>query len=111
MTTNTTTTRDQIASCGSSSRQDIPQGPVPAPSPPKGGVPRPAPQPPQSAGGTAKLVIELELRGHSDDAFRVVDNVLDSGAVQDAINGAAGDLGIPVSVISAVAVLVERRRT
>ena len=40
---------DQIASSGSSSRQDGPQGPVPAPCP-QGGIPRPAPQPPQVAG-------------------------------------------------------------
>lgn len=38
-----------IASSGSSSRQDEPQGPVPAPCP-QGGIPRPAPQPPHVAG-------------------------------------------------------------
>ena len=45
-TTTSSPIPDQIASSGSSSRQDGPQGPVPAPCP-QGGIPRPAPQPPQ----------------------------------------------------------------
>ena len=53
-TTSNTPIPDQCASSGSTSRQDGPQGPVPAPCP-QGGIPRPAPQPPQLAGESPEV--------------------------------------------------------
>jgi len=57
----------------------------------------------------SRVVIELELEGTEDDAFRVIDNLLDAGVVQDAINEAAGDLGLALVVMSAVSVLVPKK--
>ena len=64
-TTTSSPSPDQIASSGSSSRQNGPQGPVPAPCP-QGGIPRPAPQPPQ-------LVVE------STEASRTLSATYDPG--------------------------------
>ena len=58
----------------------------------------------------SRVVIELELEGTEDDAFRVIDNLLDEGVVQDAINEAAADLGLALVVKSAVSVLVGKKR-
>ena len=57
-----------------------------------------------------RVAIELELEGSEDDAFRVIDNLLDAGVVQDAINDAAEDLDLRVQVKSAVTVLMGERR-
>jgi hypothetical protein len=55
------------------------------------------------------VVIELELEGSEEDAFRVIDNLLDGGVVQSAINEAAADLGLALVVKSAVTVLVAKK--
>lgn len=57
----------------------------------------------------SRVVIELELNGSEEDAFRVVENLLDAGVVQDAVNVAATDLGHDLVVTSAVTVLVGRK--
>lgn len=57
----------------------------------------------------SRVVIELELEGAEDDAFRVIDNLLDAGVVQDAINETATDLGLALVVRSAVSVLVGKK--
>jgi hypothetical protein len=56
-----------------------------------------------------RVVIELELKGSEEDAFRVVENLLDAGVVQDAVNEAATDLGLDLVVTSAVTVLVGKK--
>jgi hypothetical protein len=58
---------------------------------------------------SCRVVIELKLKGTEEDAFRVIDNLLDEGVVQDAINEAATDLGLAVVVESAVSVLVAKK--
>jgi hypothetical protein len=57
----------------------------------------------------SRVVIELDLEGTEDDAFRVIDNLLDAGVVQDAINEAAGDLSLALVVRSGVSVLVGKK--
>lgn len=58
---------------------------------------------------SCRVVIELRLQGTEDDAFRVIDNLLDAGVIQDAINEAATDLGLALVVKSAVSVLVAKK--
>ena len=58
---------------------------------------------------SCRVVIELKLQGTEDDAFRVIDNLLDAGVIQDAINDAATDLGLALVVQSAVSVLVAKK--
>jgi len=58
---------------------------------------------------SCRVVIELKLQGTEDDAFRVIDNLLDAGVIQDAINEAATDLGLALVEQSAVSVLVAKK--
>ncbi len=58
---------------------------------------------------SCRVVIEQKLQGTEDDAFRVIDNLLDAGVIQDAINEAATDLGLTLVVKSAVSVLVAKK--
>ena len=58
---------------------------------------------------TCRVVIELKMRGTEEDAFRVIDSLLDAGVVQDAIHEAATDLGLALVVESAVSVLVAKK--
>lgn len=49
-----------------------------------------------------KIIIELEIEGDVDDAFHVVDKVLDAGVFQDAINEYehGGDSVVVTSAVS-----------
>ena len=58
---------------------------------------------------SCRVAIELKLQGTEDDAFRVIDNLLDAGVIQDAINEAAADLGLALVVQSAVSVLIAKK--
>lgn len=50
---------------------------------------------------TTKIVIELEIEGKPEDAFHVVDTMLDNGCPQDNINEHENEDAGPLHVISA----------
>ena len=54
----------------------------------------------------AHFVTNVKL---DDRAFLVIDNLLDAGVIQDAINESATDLGLALVVKSAVSVLVAKK--
>lgn len=58
--------------------------------------------PPKKAKTTTTVMISLEIKGDTDDAFQVVDEILDKGILQDAINYYDGDVGSDLEVVSAV---------
>lgn len=55
-----------------------------------------------------RLIVELEIEGDEKNAYAVVDDILDGGVFQDAINDHDGDAG-PLRVKSAVVRLDDRK--
>jgi hypothetical protein len=55
-----------------------------------------------------KIVIELEFNGLRDNAFRVVDSLLDAGVIQDLINEQARDLELKLHVTHAMTNVPDR---
>jgi hypothetical protein len=55
----------------------------------------------------SKLVIEMEIEGDPQDAFDVVNAMLDNGDPQDTINNHENEEAGPLHVVSAVVKILE----